>query len=83
MPKISVIVPVYNVAPYMERCARSLFGQTLEDMEFIFVDDCSPDESIAVLRRVMQDYPERMNQVRIRSHNTTEVHRMPETQVWR
>ena len=36
MPKVSVIVPVYNVAPYMERCARSLFGQTLEDMEFIF-----------------------------------------------
>lgn len=70
MPKVSVIVPVYNVAPYIERCARSLFGQTLEDMEFIFVDDCSPDESMAVLRRVMQDYPERVNQVKIRSHKT-------------
>ena len=50
MTKVSVIVPIYNVAPYIERCARSLFEQTLEDMEFIFVDDCSSDNSIAVLK---------------------------------
>ena len=68
MPKVSVIVPVYNVALYIERCAHSLFEQTLEDMEFIFVDDCSSDESIAIIEKVIQDYPDRINQVRIESH---------------
>lgn len=38
MPKVSVIVPVYGVEQYIERCARSLFEQTLEDIEFIHVD---------------------------------------------
>lgn len=36
MPKVSVIIPVYNVANYIERCARSLLEQTLNDMEFIW-----------------------------------------------
>lgn len=41
MPKVSVVVPVYGVEKYTERCARSLFEQTLDDIEFIFIDDCS------------------------------------------
>ena len=64
-PKVSVVIPVYKVEAYIERCARSLFGQTLDDMEYIFVDDCSPDESIAVLNRVLADYPARAAQVKI------------------
>lgn len=42
MPKVSVIIPVYGAEKYIERCARSLFGQTLDDVEYIFVDDCTP-----------------------------------------
>ena len=38
MPKVSVIIPVYNVEQYIERCARSLFEQTLDDIEYIFVN---------------------------------------------
>ena len=57
--KVSVIVPVHNVAPYIERCSRSLFGQTLEEIQYIFVDDHSEDESVAVLERVLDDYPQR------------------------
>ena len=64
--KVSVLVPVYNVEQYIERCARSLFEQTLQDVEFIFVDDCSPDNSIAVLERVIKEYPQR--HVRIIKH---------------
>lgn len=64
-PKVSVVVPVYNVEPWIERCARSLFGQTLDDMEFIFVDDCTPDDSVAVIERVVADYPRRVAQVHI------------------
>ena len=45
-PKVSVILPVYNVAPYLGRCIESLQAQTLADLEFIFVDDCSTDGSM-------------------------------------
>ena len=68
MPKVSVIIPVYGVEKYIERCARSLFEQTLEDMEFIFVDDCTPDRSIKILEDVLQDYPKRRVQTRIIHH---------------
>lgn len=68
MPKVSVIVPVYKVEKYIERCARSLFNQTLDDIEYIFVDDCSPDRSIEILNRVIEEYPSRKNQVQIIHH---------------
>ena len=64
MPAVSVIVPVYKVEPYAARCARSLFGQTIEDIEYIFVDDCSPDRSIEIVKEVLADYPDRKEQVR-------------------
>lgn len=50
MPKISVILPVYNVAPYIKKCITSLLAQTLKDVEFIFVDDCSPDDSSKIIK---------------------------------
>lgn len=65
MPKVSVIVPVYKAEAFIEMCARSLFGQTLDDMEYIFVDDCSPDRSIEILKTILRDYPSRENQVKI------------------
>lgn len=68
MPKVSVVVPVYGVEKYIERCARSLFEQTLDDIEFIFVDDCTPDRSIEVLNRVLDEYPKRIPQTIILHH---------------
>lgn len=68
MPKVSVIIPVYGVEKYIERCARSLFEQTLDDIEFIFVDDCTKDNSIAVLLHVLDDYPNRKAQTHIVHH---------------
>lgn len=65
MPKISVIVPVWGVERYIERCARSLFEQTMEDMEYIFINDCTPDDSMTVLKRVLADYPHRQKQVNL------------------
>ena len=48
-PKVSVVIPVYGVEKYIERCARSLFEQTMQEgIEFIFIDDCSPDRSIEI-----------------------------------
>ena len=68
MPKVSVVVPIYGVEKYIERCARSLFEQTLDDMEFVFVDDCTKDDSIAVLEKVIENYPQRKSQIRILHH---------------
>ena len=63
--KISVLVPVYGVEKYIARCAESLFGQTYEDLEYVFVDDCTTDRSMAVLHEVMERWPGRKGQVRI------------------
>ncbi len=63
--KVSVIVPVYGVEKYIARCARSLFAQTLDDIEYLFIDDCTPDKSIEILRQVLDEYPNRKPQVKI------------------
>lgn len=68
MYKVSVIVPIFNVELYIERCARSLFEQTLSDVEYIFVDDCSPDQSTSIIEKVLQDYPNRRESVRFVRH---------------
>ena len=68
--KVSVIVPIYEVERYIERCARSLFEQTmLSGIEFIFVDDCTPDHSIEILHNTLKEYPEREAQVTILAHS--------------
>lgn len=59
MPLVSIIIPIYQVEEYIERCAESLFQQTLQDIEFIFVDDCTPDDSIKKLNKVILKYPHR------------------------
>lgn len=48
MPKVSIIVPVYNVEPYLDSCIQSLINQTLTDIEIILVDDQSPDNCPAL-----------------------------------
>ena len=65
---ISILVPIYNVEKYIERCARSLFEQTYPDIEYIFVNDCTPDNSIGILKNVVQDYPHREEHIRIITH---------------
>lgn len=62
-PKVSIIIPVYGVEKYIERCIRSLFEQTLRDIEYIFIDDCTPDKSVEILKRVLEEYPQRKSQV--------------------
>jgi len=68
MSKVSVIIPVFGVENYIERCAKSLFNQTLDDIEFIFINDCTKDNSIAILERVIKEYPQRANQIKIITH---------------
>lgn len=67
--KVSVIVPIYNVEIFIERCATSLMEQTLQEVEYIFVDDCSPDNSVAKLKNVVALYPHRNRYIQIVAHN--------------
>ena len=65
---LSIIVPLYNVGAFIARCARSLFNQTLcenERVEFIFVNDCTPDDSVDRLREVIAEYPHLQKDIRI------------------
>lgn len=55
--KVSIIVPIYGVEKYIERCARSLFEQSFKDIEYIFVNDCTTDASMSILASVIRDYP--------------------------
>lgn len=68
-PLISILVPVYGVEKYIERCARSLFEQTYCNLEFVFVDDASPDRSVEILQRVIQQYPKWEGRITIISHD--------------
>lgn len=65
---LSIIVPVYNAEHYIARCVKSLFEQTLEHIEFIFVDDCSTDRSIQILLDSLARYEKRAVDVKIISH---------------
>lgn len=68
--KISVIIPVYGVEAYIERCVRSLMEQTMTDsVEFIFVNDATKDCSIGILEKVLLDYPDKISQVKILNHD--------------
>lgn len=49
MPKVSVIIPVYNVEQYLEKCLDSVINQTYKNLEIICVNDCSPDNSAQIL----------------------------------
>ena len=67
-PKVSILVPVYNVSVYIERCAHSLFRQKLSAIEYIFVNDATPDDSMEKLYAVIDQYPERREKIRIIEH---------------
>jgi CDP-glycerol glycerophosphotransferase len=54
MPRLSIIVPVYQVERYLVECLDSILGQDFSDFELIAVDDCSPDGSAEILRRYAQ-----------------------------
>lgn len=58
--KVSIIVPVYNAAQYIEEMWESLYSQTLKEIEFIFIDDCSKDNSLEILYKLEKKDPDRV-----------------------
>lgn len=67
--KVSVIVPIYKVEMFLVRCVESLLNQTLEEVEFIFVNDATPDASMAVLRKTLSMFPARIDKCHIIEHS--------------
>ena len=63
-PKISIIIPVYNVGKYLDECLESCINQTLEDIEIICVDDASPDNSI----KILEEYQQKDSRIKIFRH---------------
>ena len=61
MPKISIIIPVYNAEKYLEKCLDSVCNQTLKDIEIICINDCSTDSSLNILR----DYAQKDSRIKI------------------
>lgn len=53
---VSIIIPVYNVAPYVEQCLNSVLNQTYDNIEIIVVDDCGTDESMAIVEKIREKY---------------------------
>ncbi len=66
--KVSVIIPVYNAEAYIEQCVRALFEQSLEEIEYIFIDDCGQDSSMEIIANQLKKYPHRESQVKIIRH---------------
>ena len=61
MPKVSVIIPVYNTEEYLPKCLESVINQTLEDIEIVCVNDGSTDNSL----KILEDYSKRDSRIKI------------------
>lgn len=68
MIKISIIIPIYNSAGYLEKCLNSLFGQNLREVEYIFVDDCSTDNGLVILESMIEKWAHKKNKTKLIRH---------------
>ena len=62
---VSYIIPIYNVSGYIEKSVASLLEQSYSNIEYIFINDCSSDDSEIKLRRIIEDFPERRNKIKV------------------
>ena len=62
---VSIIVPIYNVEKFIAKCVTTLMEQDYENIEYIFVNDCTPDNSMQVLSDTLAKYPNRKDDIKI------------------
>ena len=62
---VTYIIPIYNVSDYIEKSVRSFLGQSYRNIEYIFINDCSSDDSEVKLRKTIEEFPERCNNIKI------------------
>lgn len=68
-PKVSILIPVYNVEKYIPRCLDSIFHQSYAEIEYVFVDDCTPDNSMLLIDRYIEVNGISRDKVKIISHS--------------
>jgi glycosyltransferase involved in cell wall biosynthesis len=69
---VTILVPIYGVEQYIAQCAESLFKQTYADIEYVFCNDSTSDNSIKILYEVLEYFPNRKAHVRIISNEKNE-----------
>ena len=65
---VSIIIPVYGVERFVGKCMQSLLSQSYDRIEYLVIDDCSQDDSISIIKNIVEKYPNRMNAVQILTH---------------
>ena len=68
MADVSILVPIYNVERYLKHCLVSLFEQTHQSIEYVFVNDASTDNSMTILYQTIDEYPHKRNSIKIINH---------------
>lgn len=66
---VSILVPIYNVEKYITRCLDSIFHQTYKDIEYVFVNDCTPDDSMHLLYSYIEENNIDKGKIKIVSHS--------------
>lgn len=54
---ISLIIPIYNTEKYIKKCLNTVFNQTFEDIEYILINDNTPDNSVKIAQQIIEDHP--------------------------
>ena len=65
MCSLTYIIPIYNVSSYIEKSARSLLEQSYGNIEYIFINDCSSDDSEIKLHQIIEEFPERCDKIKV------------------
>ncbi len=66
---VSIIIPMYKVREYIAKCCDSLFTQSLKAVEYIFVSDSTPDDSVAIVEEKINQYPDVKSSVKVVEHH--------------
>src|SRR5574344_1072078 len=66
---VSLLIPVYNVEKFIKKCIESLFCQTYDNIEYVFVNDCTKDESMSIIHDIIEKYSIEKSRVTIVNHN--------------
>src|SRR5690625_1641691 len=69
-PKVSIIIPIYNVENYLEKCLNSVINQTLNEIEIILINDGSPDESLNICK-IYQNKDKRIKIINQKNHGVS------------
>ncbi len=67
---VSILIPIYRASDFIEKCAVSVFSQTFQSIEYVFVDDASPDDSVEKLENILERFQNRKKDVVILRNKT-------------